>query len=194
MAGSAAIHGMMTASIMQWYEEDPVNRFDAVIGNARPHNLSLRLIDFFVVNYARVHRVWWILHGEPFEPHADYTARCTVLRKVHFDPFCRGERIHYRGVATTLGQMNFFRWAQEVKVLEYVAAHDDIILPYMKSVFAARNKNRQARGAGRAGKQALCAETPAAMGVACGVRTDVERDPIPRVDARVGLVSVYELD
>ena len=44
--------------------------------------------------------------------------------KANFDPFCRNERITGWGdngdIITTIGQLNFFRWAIENRVLEYI--------------------------------------------------------------------------
>jgi hypothetical protein len=44
-----------------------------------------------------------------------------------FDPFCRHERIDFRGISTTVGQLNFFAWAIEDECIEYMHTHIDDI-------------------------------------------------------------------
>ena len=48
------------------------------------------------------------------------------------DPFCRWERISipYKGdtsIETTIGQLNFFKWALENKIIEYIENNYDTI-------------------------------------------------------------------
>jgi hypothetical protein len=52
--------------------------------------------------------------------------------KVRFDPFCRWERISipYKNgtcIETTIGQLNFFKWALENKVIDYIESNYDAI-------------------------------------------------------------------
>jgi phage antirepressor YoqD-like protein len=48
--------------------------------------------------------------------------------KKRFDPFCRWERINVpykegKFIQTTLGQLNFFKWALENGVIKYIRQH-----------------------------------------------------------------------
>ena len=56
-----------------------------------------------------------------------YRAQLTSYHKIKFDPFCRNDRIINWGpngdVTTTLAQLNFFKWALENRVLEYIHKH-----------------------------------------------------------------------
>lgn len=61
-----------------------------------------------------------------FKVYVDYKLKLKAYSKRRFDPFCRWQRISipYKGgtyVQTTLGQLNFFRWALDNKILEYIA-------------------------------------------------------------------------
>ena len=52
--------------------------------------------------------------------------------KKRLDPFCRWERINipYKNgssIETTIGQLNFFKWALENKVIDYIEQHYDEI-------------------------------------------------------------------
>ena len=185
----------MVDAALKWYDEDPETRFDKIVGQKRPPHISLRLIDYFVVNYANTNNVWWIgQNGEPFAPHEDYAARCAALRKVHFDAFSRGRRIPYRHTETTLGQLNFFRWAQEKRVLEYIYANYDLIAENMKMVFAKHKELKESLGASAPGKQPLCAHTLHHAGVACLVKSATSQTPPRTPHPRAGLSIVYELD
>lgn len=56
-----------------------------------------------------------------------YRSQLTSYHKIKFDPFCRNDRIvnwgPNRDITTTLAQLNFFKWAIENRVLDYISAH-----------------------------------------------------------------------
>jgi hypothetical protein len=87
--------------------------------------ISLRLIDWFVTNYSKQHNVSYILNGQEFLIYTNYKAQLKAYSKKLFDPFCRRERIMfqiegYPMFQTTVGKLNFFRWAIEKGVLNYI--------------------------------------------------------------------------
>ena len=88
-------------------------------------DLSLRLIDWFVTNYAKKHHVSYVSNGQEFIVYLNYKSQLKAFSKKLFDPFCRRERILFQcgnlePFETTVGQLNFFRWAFEKDVLGYV--------------------------------------------------------------------------
>jgi hypothetical protein len=88
-------------------------------------NISLRLIDWFVTNYARYHNISYILKGNEFFVYLDYKNQLKAYSKKLFDPFCRRERIMFQlsdipAFITTVGKLNFFRWAIEKGVIDYI--------------------------------------------------------------------------
>jgi hypothetical protein len=93
--------------------------------------VSLRLVDWFVTNYSKKYNVSYPLEedGKQFLVHFHYKRELKAYSKRLFDPFCRRERISFqvRGhppiEETTVGQLNFFRWAIEKGVLRYIIAH-----------------------------------------------------------------------
>lgn len=92
--------------------------------------VSLRLIDWFVTNYSKKYNVSYALEdNKQFLVHFHYKRELKAYSKRLFDPFCRRERISFqvRGhppiEETTVGQLNFFRWAIEKGVLRYIIAH-----------------------------------------------------------------------
>ena len=87
--------------------------------------ISLRLIDWFVTNYSKQHNVSYILNGQEFLIYTNYKAQLKAYSKKLFDPFCRRERIMFQiegfpMFQTTVGKLNFFRWAIEKGVLNYI--------------------------------------------------------------------------
>ena len=88
-------------------------------------DISLRLIDWFVTNYAKKHHVSYTISGQDFVVYLQYKAQLKAFSKKLFDPFCRRERIMFQcgtheAFETTVGQLNFFRWAFEKDILSYM--------------------------------------------------------------------------
>lgn len=96
--------------------------------------LSLRVIDYFVTNYAREKEIIYETEinnkKEKFMVYYSYKSQLKAYSKKQFDPFCRRERIlffidKYDGISndpirTTVGQLNFFRWAIKNNILDYI--------------------------------------------------------------------------
>jgi len=66
-----------------------------------------------------------VKHTEQFNVYLKYKGQLKAYSKKHFDPFCRRNRIHFfynetESIATTIGQLNFFRWAISYKILEFI--------------------------------------------------------------------------
>jgi hypothetical protein len=89
--------------------------------------ISLRIVDWFVTNYSK--KNYCVIENaetnERFKVYNDYKLKLKAYSKKKFDPFCRWDRINvpYKDtmcVQTTLGQLNFFKWTIENKILEYI--------------------------------------------------------------------------
>ena len=94
--------------------------------------ISLRLVDWFITNYAKKNNTSYMMGTKQFLVHFNYKRELKAYSKKLFDPFCRRERIMFqaRGVepfVTTVGQLNFFRWFIEKEILEYVLEHQKTI-------------------------------------------------------------------
>lgn len=101
--------------------------------------ISLRIVDWFVTNYAKkyftVYEVPKIVNGEPsqtettrFKVFHEYKLKLKAYAKKNFDPFCRWERItipydKQSSMETTIGQLNFFKWAIENRIIDYIQTH-----------------------------------------------------------------------
>lgn len=95
-------------------------------------DISLRVIDWFVTNYAYVHNTSYILNGQEFLVYRDYKSQLKAYSKKLFDPFCRRERIYFQvpnhpPFLTTVAKLNFFRWAIEKDILGYIRANQEVI-------------------------------------------------------------------
>ena len=91
--------------------------------------ISLRIIDWFVTNYAKLNFVVYELPDKKrFKVHNEYKLKLRAYNKKNYDPFCRRERIYIpfdetTEMETTIGQLNFFKWSIENKVIDYIEAH-----------------------------------------------------------------------
>ncbi len=88
--------------------------------------MSLRLVDWLVTNYAKKHNVSYMSKsGRHVIVYLAYKAHLKAYSKKMFDPFCRWKRIQFLGMNTTVGQLNFFEWAIQDEVLDYLEEHYD---------------------------------------------------------------------
>lgn len=88
--------------------------------------LSLRLIDWFVTNYAKKYNVAYISKTQKHViVYLSYKSHLKAYSKKMFDPFCRWKRIKFQDIETTVGQLNFFEWAITDDILEYLEKHRD---------------------------------------------------------------------
>jgi len=91
-------------------------------------NLSLRLIDWFVTNYAKKFNVSYMTKDNKHViVYLSYKSHLKAYSKKMFDPFCRWKRIKFHDMDTTVGQLNFFEWAISDEVLDYLQTHREAI-------------------------------------------------------------------
>jgi hypothetical protein len=89
-------------------------------------NISLRIVDWFTTNYAKkFYTVYDLPNGNRFKVYNDYKLKLRSYSKKRFDPFCRWDRISipYKNnthLQTTIGQLNFFKWAFENNVVDCI--------------------------------------------------------------------------
>lgn len=84
-------------------------------------DLSLRLIDWFVTNYSKKYNVSYMTKTQKHViVYLSYKSHLKAYSKRMFDPFCRWKRIKFLDIDTTVGQLNFFEWAINDGVLDYL--------------------------------------------------------------------------
>ena len=118
---------LIIASLQRFYSgRDDLNEIvDLLKGTSE---VSLRLIDWFVTNFSKAHSTSYILNGQEFVVYMNYKNQLKAYSKKLFDPFCRRERISFQipgheAFLTTVGKLNFFRWAIEKDILNYIKGH-----------------------------------------------------------------------
>jgi len=98
--------------------------------------ISLRILDWFVTNYSKKKNINYQIEDKNktknFIVYLDYKSQLKAYSKRNFDPFCRRERISFIGhdlqeLTTTVGQLNFFRWSIENKIIDYIYENYDFI-------------------------------------------------------------------
>jgi hypothetical protein len=115
---------LLLNSLLNYYEDDnKLKRLISIINGE--HRISLRIIDWFVTNYAKQQFVVYIIDNRRFKVFHEYKLKLKAYSKKRFDPFCRWERIAIpydddTNMETTIGQLNFFRWAFDNLIIEYI--------------------------------------------------------------------------
>lgn len=90
--------------------------------------LSLRLVDWFVTNYAKKFNTTFLTkEGNHVIVYLSYKSHLKAYSKKMFDPFCRSKRIKFQGFETTVGQLNFFEWAITDEILDYLEKNYEIV-------------------------------------------------------------------
>jgi len=136
---------LLLKNLMNFYntnlngEFNPNNNLDKMLriitGESK---ISLRIVDWFATNYAKKYYTLYIIEqshdniARRFKVYDDYKLKLKAYSKKRFDPFCRWERISIqytngKFIETTIGQLNFFKWALENKVIDFIENNYDII-------------------------------------------------------------------
>lgn len=123
-------------NLIEFYRQDDfesVRKMLAVINGESA--ISLRIIDWFSTNYAKKYYTVYTTGGDRpekaerrFKVYTDYKLKLKAYSKKRFDPFCRWDRINFpykngSSIQTTIGQLNFFKWAIENGVIRYIESN-----------------------------------------------------------------------
>lgn len=98
---------------------------------------SLRLYEWFVVNYSKKYDTRYHIRKddntlEEVTVYLDYKSQLQSYSKKYFDAFCRTKRIYISNFdgekeETTVGQLNFFKWAISKNIINYIKQHREDI-------------------------------------------------------------------
>ena len=126
---SSSKQDLLMVSLTHFFKnKHNLNKMTKIIyGNS---DISLRILDWFVTNYSKKNNISYDIIEEDgtlkkFIVYLDYKSQLKAYSKKQFDPFCRRDRISFydhdnNEIETTVGQLNFFRWAIENSILEFV--------------------------------------------------------------------------
>jgi len=133
---------LLLNNLMDFYKEEKYlhKMLKIITGETK---ISLRIVDWFATNYAKKNYTLYPIvdtNGNHirFKVYFDYKLKLKAYSKKRFDPFCRWDRISipYKNgtyIETTIGQLNFFKWAIENCVIEYIEENYDTIEKDMNS-------------------------------------------------------------
>jgi hypothetical protein len=103
--------------------------------------ISLRSIDWFITNYSKKNNIYYLIYRDKdnlptseeknttfcsnMNVYHSYKSQLKAYSKKRFDPFCRRDRILFSlssdcEIETTIGQLNFFRWAIQNLIIDYI--------------------------------------------------------------------------
>jgi hypothetical protein len=125
---------LLLKNLMEFYQHrDNLDKMMRIINGES--KISLRIVDWFVTNFAK--KYYTVYELQPanqrngsnekirFKVYNDYKLKLKAYSKKRFDPFCRWERISIpydesKIMETTIGQLNFFKWAIENKIVDFI--------------------------------------------------------------------------
>lgn len=131
---------LLLHNLMNFYDNTQNMKTIQTIVNGESR-ISLRIIDWFVTNYAKKYDTEYIIRMRTgilkdliedckFKVYHRYKLQLKSYSKKRFDSFCRWDRIsipcaqNEAGeecfMETTIGQLNFFKWAIENRILDYI--------------------------------------------------------------------------
>ena len=136
---------------------------------AEEKNISLRSIDWFITNYSKKGNTYYIIYEDldknpTFEEKDNnykknmnvfhsYKSQLKAYSKKKFDPFCRRNRILFKidddhSIETTIGQLNFFKWAISNLIIEYIINHKSEIETDMNNSLKQTKINKEDKSDG----------------------------------------------
>lgn len=127
---------LLLNNLLEFYKNDDnlTRMLKIITGESK---ISLRIVDWFATNYTKKNYTLYTMTNQSgdnirFKVYFDYKLKLKAYSKKRFDPFCRWDRISFpykdgKCIETTIGQLNFFKWALENKVIDYIDEHYDEI-------------------------------------------------------------------
>jgi hypothetical protein len=154
---------LLKIKLLDFYTSDNLKILLPII--LQQTRLSLRSLDWFVTNYSKKYNTSYILtrNGEPLSyfPFKSYKSQLKAYSKKFCDPFCRRERVifdyrnntimdfkpdakinHKDYIVTTIGQLNFFRFAISDNIINYAVDHIEEIENDMNNTLKIREQEK----------------------------------------------------
>lgn len=156
---------VLLSSLLKFYNSNPQHLHTLSSISKQKTIISLREMDYTVTNYSYNNKVIYELRsGGSFNMSLDYKNQLRGYSKKCLDPFCRRQRIfldfkemkpifldnddipNYKqredGIVTTIGQLNFFRWAITNEVVEYCFKYKALIDKEMEIMEKEKKHNK----------------------------------------------------
>ena len=131
---------LLMRNLMEFYgDKENIHKMMNIINGES--KISLRIVDWFVTNYSKKYYTIYDIQTQKnsgiveltrFKVYNDYKLKLKAYSKKRFDPFCRWERISIpydeeKYMETTIGQLNFFKWAIENQIIDFIRENYDEI-------------------------------------------------------------------
>ena len=153
---------LLYTSLTEFYNKDKnIEKLNEILFSTK---ISLRIIDWFVTNYSKKNNIHYPLYITPtgkitvndnipnkidkqVNIYQSYKSQLKSYSKKNFDPFCRRDRINFickqYTISTTIGQLNFFKWAIDNLVIDYIKNNYEKIEDDMNTSIKKPNKNNK---------------------------------------------------
>lgn len=148
--GYTTQNDLLLNNLMVYYKDEIIldRMLKIITGESK---ISLRIVDWFATNYSKKYYTL-IADAEGnkrFKVYVDYKLKLKAYSKRRFDSFCRWDRISipYKKntcIETTIGQLNFFKWALENKVIDYIEENYETIEKDMNNRNSTSKRKEQA--------------------------------------------------
>ena len=162
-------------------------------------DISLRVIDWFFTNYAKTHSTAYILNGQEFLVYRDYKSQLKAYSKKLFDPFCRRERIYFQvpnhpSFLTTVAKLNFFRWAIEKDILNYIKLNQEAVEKEMNQSMKEIAKSRTPPQTGSSISSTETTQTVATTETTSTTRSTTRRRITNKDSAPIKMMQKHSFD
>ena len=148
---------VLLESILEYYNDnhEHIIKFLGVV--KRKNGMSLRVIDWLVTNYSKEHSITISIQDGhlPRDLNRDYQKNLNAYNKRALDPFSRRNKINVKVShenndvehrATSIGQLNFFRWFFRNSVDVYLSKEKRKIELHMKkSEYENKNSKKKSK-------------------------------------------------
>ena len=157
------MENILLDSLYKYYsDKQTMNKLLTILESNQ--KISLRIIDWFVTNYSKKNNVFYHIYKtktgkktlvakdnsfhSQFNTYYSYKSQLKSFSKKRFDPFCLRDRIDYvyepgKKLETTIGQLNFFKWALDNMVIDYIKQHIEEIEQDMNISYNEIKKNKK---------------------------------------------------
>ena len=144
---------LLMNSLKKFFTEERFKQvIPIIVGTSK---ISLRVIDWFVTNYSKKNQIIYKIKENNEESyiniHTHYKSQLNAYGKKFIDPFCRGkDRILFKVsesqcVLTNLSQLNFFRWAVQYNVIQYIDKYYSNIVKDMTETLSSTPSSNKRR-------------------------------------------------
>jgi hypothetical protein len=154
---------LLKIKLIEFYKE-PVNLNVLLPIILQQTNISLRSLDWFVTNYCKKNNINYSIFRDnetlTYFPYKSYKSQLKAYSKKFCDPFCRRERVifdyqnnaitelsnkidHSNYIITTIGQLNFFRFAIQDNIIKYAIENISEIENDMNGTLKVRDQERK---------------------------------------------------